>query len=342
MDALTLQNKLIDQPDLIIKVLIATGIDENAIREVPSQHLIKAPRPDGDNPSGLLVYTNSLRVIGTTRTELTGNLFTLVMRLKNIRFPEALNFIAKEIGYDAVNETKIHYPFGGFYRKLIGDDADPEEILTEHSESELPSPLYISERFLKDNIPLITQEQWGVRYSFEEDAILIPIYSLSGKLVGCKARANYDVSDSEKRWWAYIKYPKTQVVYGLHQNYSSIISKRTLIVFESEKSVLQCAGYSCNNAVAVAGHSISKAQVKLIQGMMCDRIVVAFDEGLDEEEIEFETKKLKMQNHIISNKVGYVYDRDHDVLMPGSKDSPSDNGKEALVELLQKHTRWLK
>lgn len=339
MDVLSLQDRLIDKPDQIIEILTEAGLSEENIRQVPSQNLIKSPRPGGDNPAGLLIYTDSLRVVGTTRPELSGNLFTLVMKLRDCGFRDALQFIARKIGYKE-EEQKIVKPFGGFYEKICRPDGDYESQLTVHSENELPSPMYLSELFLRDNIPLITQEEWGVRYSHEDDAILIPVYSLSGDLVGCKARANNN-NDYDHRWWAYIKYPKTQILYGQFQNYSTIAKKRTVVIFESEKSVLQCAGYGMNVAVAVAGHSISKTQQRLIRSMMCDKIIVAFDEGIEEDQIRSEAEKLCLRNHILTNRVGYVYDRNHDILREGSKDSPSDNGKAALEELLKRNVRWI-
>ena len=340
MDVVSLQDRLIDKPDQIVDVLVGAGLEEENIRQVPSQHLIKSPRPGGDNPAGLLIYTDSLRVVGTTRPELSGNLFTLVMKLRDCGFRDALQFIAKKVGYKEANERKIVKPFGGFYEKICRSEADYESHLMVHSEDELPPPTYLSGLFLKDNIPLITQEEWGVRYSHTDDAILIPVYSLAGDLVGCKARANNN-DDYDHRWWAYIKYPKTQVVYGQFQNYLTIAKKRALVIFESEKSVLQCAGYGMRSAVAIAGHSISKTQQRLIQSMMCDRIIVAFDEGLDEDQVRSEAEKLCLRNHILTNKVGYVYDRNHDVLKAGSKDSPSDNGKAVLEELLKRNVRWI-
>ena len=340
MDVLALRNQLIDQPDQIQKVMIGAGLDEETVRYRPSQHLITSPRPGGDNPSGLLVYTDSLKVIGTTRSEYSGDIFTLIMKLKDCSFGQALGFAARAIGF--VDTGKKHRsPFGGFYKKLVRDgEAEFEPELREYDESELPDPRCLSKRFADDNIPPIVQEEWGVRYSLEDDAILIPIYSLGGKLVGCKARANADV-DMDRRWWATLRYPKTQVVYGLYQNYADIVQKGTIFIFEAEKSVLQCAGYGCNNAVAIAGHTFSKTQVRLIKSMMCSRIVVCFDEGLPEDEIKYEAEKLVSRNRIMANKVGYIYDEGHKLLRPGAKESPSDNGMEVLINLLKNYTRWL-
>ncbi len=95
------------------------------------------------------------------------------------------------------------------------------------------------------------------------------------------------------------------------------------------------------NAVAVAGHAISKSQAHQIKSMMCRKVIVCFDEGLSEDEIKFEAEKLVSKNRILKNKVGYVFDPDHDVLKAGAKESPSDNGKEALLQLLNKHVRWI-
>ena len=339
MNVLALKDQLTDQPEQIQKLLISAGLDEETLKFRPSQHLIASPRPGGDNPSGILVYTNSLQVVGTTRSEYTGDIFTLIMKLKGCTFGQALSFVADCIGFKD-EAIKYHAPFGGFYKKIIRSDDEIEPDLLEHNEDEIPITGCLSKRFLDDNIPLITQEQWGVRYNPEDDAILIPIYSMDGKLVGCKARANGNV-ESDKRWWATIRYPKTQVVYGLFQNYASIVKKSKILVFEAEKSVLQCAGYECFYAVAVAGHSISKTQARQIKSMMCQEIIVCFDEGLDEDEIRFEAEKLITKNHVLTNKVGYVFDKNHDILIAGAKESPSDKGDKKLAALLENNVRWV-
>lgn len=321
---------MIDKPDLIIKILLSIGFDENTIKEVPNQHLIMTPRPGGDNPAGLLIYTNSLQVVGNTRAEYTGNLFTLVMKIKSLNFPESLKYISKCLNLD-IEDVEIVRPFGGFYKNVCKLEDDGIIYLPSYDENKLPPNDKLSKKFLNDNISLQIQEKWGVRYSVEDDAILIPIY-FNNNLVGCKARANGNV-DMSKRWWAYMPYHKTQVVYGFDNNYKDIIDKNKCIITESEKGVLQLASMDINLGLAIAGHSISNAQAKYIKSLKTSEIILAFDQDLDEEEIRYEAKKLIIKNNFINNKVSYIYD-DKGIYLPiGSKMSPTDKNKEIFMKL---------
>lgn len=316
---------------MIVKVLLALGFDEAGIREKESQHLITTPRPGGDNPAGIMIYTNTLKVIGNTRSEYTGNLFTLVMKIRGASFPEALAFITDVLNINS-EFVPVSRPFGGFYRSIQRTETSPLDIdLPTYSEEQLPSKLCLSKKFLDDNIALNVQEEWGVRYSIEDDAVLIPVW-FGGNLVGCKARANGDV-DFAHRWWAYLPYSKTQVVYGFDKNYHKVINKNKCIITESEKGVLQLQSIGINIGLAIAGHSFSRAQAALIKSLGASEIIVAFDQDVDEEEIRYEASKLQVDNGLMKNKVTYIYDKDGLYLPKGSKMSPSDGGKNLFLEL---------
>lgn len=312
-------------------MLVASGFDEDAIQYDEKKHLITTPRIGGDSPRGLLIYTDTLIVMATTRAELSGNLFTLIMGIKNISFIECVDYIAEIV--EARNlPTNYIKPFGGFYKKLArsSDDTKTEE-LTSYDIDLLPPPNLFSEKFLKDNITIPVQKKWGVRYSIEDDAILIPIF-FGGNLVGCKARANSD-ADMSRRWWAYLPYSKTAVLYGLDNNYSKIIKKDKCIITESEKGVMQLDSMGIRIGLAVAGHSISVTQAKYLKQLGVSEIVVAFDQDLPEEEIITECKKLVVNNSFIKNKVSYIYDESGIYLPKGMKDSPTDKGAEIFTEL---------
>ena len=68
---------------------------------------------------------------------------------------------------------------------------------------------------------------------------------------------------------------------------------------------------------------------------------MAYDEGLSQEYIHEEAKKLKIDNAIFKNKVGYIFDKEHIVLPVGSKASPSDYGKEAFSYLIKNCVVWI-
>lgn len=331
-----LNRKLVEQPDNIIKILVALGYDANYIVYHKNKHMITSRRRDGDNNHGTIIYTNSLCVLETTRSW-NGNLFALVMKERGCNFPQALKYTAKCLGINVNAAVKIHLPFSAFYKDIIRDDDRPEYNLKTYDEECLSSMSDLSYNFIKDGISLETQEEWGVRYSHEEDSVLIPIRDISGHLVGCKARNNNMSCPNDKRWYAYLPYSKTCVVYGLDKNYLDIISKRTLFIFEAEKSVLQLASNGFNYACAIGGHNLSEAQCRLIKNLLIDRIIICFDSDICEEEIVYNAKKLRVDNRLLHNKVGYIYGG----LDKTSKASPSDYGLSTFRKLVKNNIKYL-
>lgn len=344
INVLTLQNSLIDNSDNIILVMSHLGFDVDKIKYKPSQHLISSPRPDkdADNPNGFLLYTNSLQYMYTTRSG-SGNIYSLVMDIKNCSFPDALNMIAKWIG---VKDISLHVtpPFGGFYKGICRTDGTVNALSQRiYSESDLPPADSLSLSFIRDGIAPKVQEQWGVRYDHVEDAVLIPIYNTENKLVGCKARSNDPNVDFGHRWYAYLPYTKTGVVYGWCHNYRSITDKQIAVIFESEKSVLQCTSFGCNLALAIGGHNISKTQAQYIQSLMVKKIIIAFDEDVqkDPDQLRLEANKLVVKNKLYGSQIGFICDYKNNLLPKGSKASPSDFGRDVFGKLIKNNVIWI-
>jgi hypothetical protein len=337
VSVLTLQDKLTNNYEDIKTVLIHLGFKEDKIRYHPNKKLITSPRPEegADNPNGFLLYTDSLKYLITTRSG-NGNIFTLVMDIKRVNFAKSLELICRWLNIKAI-AIKTTYPFSGFYKKLYKADKNEEVYINEYTPEDLPIATGLSQRFLNDGISLQIQEKWGIRYDYDGDNILIPIHDCTGRLVGCKARSNEENCPHNRRWFAYLPYPKNNIVYGYFENYKYIQQKRKVFIFEAEKSVLQCASFGFNIAVAIGGHNISAKQVQYILSLMVEEIIVAFDTDVIEDEIIYESKKL-LSNRILNNKVGYIYDSDH---LLGDKMSPSDKGKNIFKKLL-KNIKWLR
>ena len=338
MNVVELSERLTSDPESIIKVLVKLGFDEEKIVYHKHKGMITSvrPEPGADNPYGMLLYTANLHYLFTTRQG-EGNIFNLVMKMKNVSFPEALEMVGKWIGFKGSN-VQIVRPFGGFYRKLISNEQMLDTDLPTYSEADLPDiNSGVSEFFFDDGIAYDTQESFGVRFDHDENCILIPIRNSNGELVGCKARNNDRNCDMSARYWAALPFSKTHVVYGLDHNYPYIIDKDTVILFEAEKSVMQAWSFGCRNAVAVMGHSISKIQTRILKSLMTKKIIVAFDEGLTEAEIKAEARKLLVQSPMYQNQVYYIYGG----MNPGSKDSPTDNGKKIFKELIKNNLKRL-
>ena len=333
-----LTEKIIANPDYLVKVLEALGFDN--IRD--RGKYFQFPNKDGDNQTAISIVKDTLVYNNYTRND-KGNLITLVMKEKHLEFPDALKWIAGVLGLTNVKtNTKIRKPFGGFYTSLIPDKNNIEMDVKTYPQSIIEKDLHkYNTMFLRSGVNFDVQDEHHIGYNLETNSILIPVYNTSGELVGCKARKNDTKCSKDERWWAYIPFPKTQVVYGYHWNYKKIIEKDMCVILEAEKSVLQCKSFNCHLALSTLGHSISSTQEKIIKSLKTKKIIVAFDEGLEEEEIRKEAEKLIIDTKIFKNKVGYIYDSEHKYLKEGSNDSPSDNGKEVFNKLIRECVVWI-
>lgn len=327
MDIVALRNKIIDNPQSIELILDKLGFGH----VVDSGKYYKFPNLGGDNMGACNIYKDTLVYKNYSHDE-SGNIFTLIMNVRECSFPEAIRWTLKTLG---IKDSKIHikYPFQGFFKKIKKASDVTNLDIKKYKPDILPPKDSLSEKFFLDGVAFNVQEKWGIRYDHENDSVLIPIKSANGYLVGCKARNNDPNCDMAHRWYAYLPYAKTKVLYGLAENYQHIIEKSTVIIFEAEKSVLQCCSFDLNVGVAIGGHDISIAQAQLIKSLMCKKIIVAFDEGVDEEEVIYNCKKLLVNNTLYKNRVYYIDTTT--ILEPGSKDSPSDHGKETFLKLLK-------
>lgn len=331
IDALSLKEYLRNKEDDVVKILEHIGIETETIKYHSSQNYLSMCRKGGDNKNGLLIWLDSLTYKMTTRSR-SGNIFTLVMDETDCSFPKALEKIAKWVGYK--EDIHISLPFEGFYKQAHKDVFGNYDLnFTYYSESDLPPADALSQKFFKDGVGFQTQELFGVRMDLCDNSIAIPIYDYGGRLVGCKNRSNDPLCPMDCRFYASLPYPKTNIVYGYTVNYRPIVSKNTIVVFESEKSVMQMHSFGSPIALAIGGHCLSNTQTHYIKSLGAKNIILAYDEGISEDEIRFEAEKLKINTHIMNNNVYYLFDKDHYYLNKGSKDSPSDHGRYVFEQM---------
>ena len=134
---------------------------------------------------------------------------------------------------------------------------------------------------------------------------------------------------------------RSLTLYGYHHNYEAIQQKNIVVVGESEKFVQQLHSMGSRIGLATCGCDISDVQAKHLKAMMTKKIVLAYDEGLEEDQVRSQAQKLALNNAMFCNKVGYIYDRENEILPKGSKASPSDFGKDAFAKLIKTHVTWL-
>jgi len=336
-----------------MRVNEALSADEDVVREILEElgftqltfdackRTFRFAREEGRNPTSMVLNLDTLS-FHCFSTNSKGNLYTLIMQRKDMNFPNALKWVADYAGLDKEEyDIDIQLPFGGFFQGLVREISEPEFSMKTYDKSELDEYKgFYNTMFLKDGISFESQEKFNIGYDVLSNRVTIPIYSLDNKLIGIMGRYN-GKCEKEERWLPIIPCSRSLTVYGFNENYQSIQEKGMTVIFESEKSVMQCHSFGCNIALATSGCHISDTQAKHIKSMFLPKIILAYDEGLSEEDIIAEAEKLKMDNQIYKNQVGYIYDREHKYLPEGSKASPSDLGKEVFSKLVKECVVWL-
>ena len=317
-------------------------MDYTQITYRSKQNELRFSREDGHNPTAMRLKLDTLKFDGFSINE-HGNLYSLVMKTKKLSFPKALRYVAETLGLEKSQfSQKIRYPFGGFYKGLMKEIQEPEYSMTTYDESILDE--YANKfnlMFFKDGINFQTQKHFNVGFDLESLRITVPEYTLDGKLCGIMGRLNDSRCSKDERWLPIIPCSRSLTLYGYHHNYESIQQKNIVVVGESEKFVQQLHSMGSYVGLATCGCDVSDIQAKHRKALMTTNIILAYYEGLEEEQIRLQAQKLLLDNAVFHNHVGYVFDRENLILPKGSKASPSDLGKGAFTELIKNYVVWL-
>ena len=274
-----------------------------------------------------------------------GDIITMVSLLKNIELGQAIKWLAKELNlsYEYSEKTEVTLPFGGFfkqYSKVKDNDTTPPVTypMEKLNEYEKAGNLL----WVEDGISLKTQEYFGIRFDHNSDRIIIPHFNESNELVGCVGRINKKEIDNKiNKYIAPIPFSKSKNLYGLNNNYKNIQNSGTLYIFEAEKSTMLMHEYGMDISVSLGGKEIHPRQKELIKSLYLDSCILCLDEGVTEEEIIAECKKIQILNPFFKNKIGYIYDKDNKYMKEGSKCSPIDLGLEVFLKLLKEYLIWI-
>lgn len=341
MNAVRLSEYLTNNRDGVLTIL--ESLDFTDIQYNSSKNEFRFAREEGRNPSSVRLDLDTL-LFRSFSTNEKGNIYTLVMmRTGDKYFPNALNYIADLLGLEKDKfNCKVEYPFGGFYKDLVREMQEPEYTMETYDESILEPYLHkYNTMFFDDGIDYQTQEKFKIGFDLETCRITVPEYTLDGKLCGLMGRSIDSEEPHDTRWLPIIPCSRSLTLYGYHQNYQAIQEKGMAIILESEKAPLQLSSFDCHIGLATCGNNISPVQEKYIKGLLVPKIILAYDESLEEEYIREQAKKLKVNTSIYSNSVGYIYDKENEILLKGSKMSPSDVGKRGFTELIKRKVVWI-
>lgn len=238
-----------------------------------------------------------------------GDVITLVSEVKGISIGQSIKWLANELNIDRnYKKVEVKPPFMGFYKGLTKVKEMDENPIRTYPMSKLDEyGIAACKMFMEDGISPKTQEEFLIGYDVWSDRITIPWISEMGELVGVMGRLNKDLTgiDTNYKYLPLLNFEKGKTIYGFYENYKGILNKNTVIVCESEKSVLKGRDINLNNVIALGGNSIKPRQAKLIKSTFAN-VIIALDEGISMDHCKKEAKKVLINNPFLKNKVWIV------------------------------------
>jgi hypothetical protein len=219
--------------------------------------------------------------------------------------------------------------------------------LSEINENILEIFCYIPhEEWLKDHITSEALGRFDIGYYGLTNQITIPHFDSNNRLIGIRGRyldkididlvGKYAPLQIEGKW---LSHQLGSNLYGIHVTKDAILRKKKIMLVEAEKSVLQCYSYFGEDSftVATCGSAITATQIKIIlKELQVNEVLYAPDRDYHEAdsfeaEVWWQKQIKKLAPLIPYVKVCLVADRKDRL---NFKDSPTDQGKEVLLELL--------
>ena len=340
MDTISLK-KYIYENNKIEYVL--ENIGNHHIKYHPIKEYYSCANYNGDNITAVNVKNNQyINVINYTREKDFkdgSDIFTLIQYNKQCSFVEAVKYLHSILGleYTWLKKTEEHKekkynPIENFKRY---ESANIKKVDVNDIQS-------LKEEFINDYIPLLhidwfrdgimpwTAKKFGLAYSYKRKRVIIPMRAWdTGQLLGINARTtveNYEELGI-KKYFITPSYPKLLNIYGLYENYKSILEAGYVVVYESERSVLKRDSLNDSTGVAISGHTMSDEQASILHGLNVD-IIISMDKDIPREEVEYMCSKLCKGRNVY-----YTWDS-YDLL--GKKDSVAD-APNKIFDFLMKH-----
>lgn len=201
--------------------------------------------------------------------------------------------------------------------------------------------------WIDDGISVSSMKKFGIKFSISDNQIIIPHYDIDGNLIGVRARnLNPELVEDGKKYmpvyWKkeVLKHPTGAALYGLNVTKESIEQCKTVILFESEKSVLQLDTMLPDMSIGVclSGSNMTYHQLDILKTLNVDEVIIALDKEFEEvgsPEEKFYAQKI---TNVFIDKLSPYYRtsviRDTEGLLD-LKDSPTDKGLKVFSKLFE-------
>lgn len=331
MDIVDLKNRLKENPHEIVSILEHYEFGKiNMLRNE-----IRCAFDEDTNGTSIRIKLNDELSATDFGRVINGDLFTILMKNRNLTFIEVLNEIKTILGISNIGFSRKQKPFGGLFSRLNYRKSNnvqeyetyDDEILKQYGNS-------WNTRFLDDYISPKIQLEFNIGYDMNTNRISVPWRTVNGELCGIMGRLNYD-DENLPKWFPIIPFPKINTLYGYSNNYVHLLESDDIFIGESEKFVLQLASYGYRNSVSLGGSNLSQHQIRHILNVSPKNIYLCFDEGLQIDVIKQNAYKFKDYLKLKEFDIYVVLDKKEKYIKKGSKASPSDFGKEIFEKIIK-------
>lgn len=207
--------------------------------------------------------------------------------------------------------------------------------------------------WIDEGISEAAMDRFDIRYSIQQQKIIIPHYDIDGQLIGIRGRTlNPDELEDGCKYMPIMigdklyNHKLSQNLYGINESKKAIKKFKRAIIAEGEKAALKGFDYDGENNIIVAccGHNINIYQVNLlVKNLGVNEIVIAFDKEYDTFNSDEGRKDINRTIEICNkykNKCAFSYIIDYKNLL-NRKDSPVDRGQEVWNKLYSSRVKLI-
>lgn len=353
MNAQEIKNILTD--DDIEKIVITLG---GTIFEDNDEYFISNTICHGGNKAKLYYYKKDKTFVCYTECG-SMDILEFVCKCKdfdgNDRLFKSINWICIQLNIDNIQtgfgtvDIISDWEFINGYKKSKQTNVHKREESLKYYDPKILrifQPWYTQE-WINDGISVESMNKFNISYCTLQQRIIIPHYDITNKLIGIRGRAMLE--DDIEEWGKYTPFringkmynhPLSQNLYGLNHNIQAIKRKGKVMLVEAEKGVLQADTMfgDDNFTLALCGDYLKPNQKDMLLMLGVKEIII----GLDKQYENIYTPEAKqwakhIQDKIIKPLAPYVSVY---VLWDSSnlldyKESPTDKGKDVLLQLMK-------
>lgn len=301
-----------------------------------------------------LTYRPDLKIFKCwTGCNVSYDIFSLVGKLFNFDFSQSFIYVCKKfnITMDNSGANNIITDPENFvdisFIKKFKVNKKPESV-AEPIDKKLLNSFYqlYHESWIEDGISIRSMKKFDILFSIRHNKIIIPHFDTDNRLIGIRGRAlNQEEIDDGRKYMPIFhkgevrKHLTGANIYGVNITKESIKkNNNTIILFESEKSILQLDTMLPDMSIGggISGSFLTDEQIKILQTLGVENVILGLDKefmqnGTDEELFY----KEKIKSGFIDKLLPYFHVSllwDNQDLL-NFKDSPTDRGLEVFQKL---------